>query len=101
MIDFTLNTALAASVALLGLFAVTDAKANEIENLALYGVDRAHCKIDIPQALIDRNIVEASMKYNATASAVLEKAGEIGDTMVAILRENGDRGQYCAKRMGR
>jgi len=38
MIDFTVNSALAASVALLGLFAVTDAKAYEIDDASMVGV---------------------------------------------------------------
>jgi len=81
-------------------FTCVMAKADEIENLAIYGVDRAHCHINIPQALIDRNIVEGSIKYNATAKQVLTRAGEIGTTIIAILKENNDRGEYCARRMG-
>ena len=83
-----------------GFLAVGNSKAGEIENLAVYAVDRITCKISVSQADIDHNIVEGSIKYNATAKQVLDKAAEIASAMMGILQENRQTEEYCRGRKG-
>jgi intracellular sulfur oxidation DsrE/DsrF family protein len=101
MIDFLGNTAIALGFTALGVCALAQpAKANEIENLAIYAVDRVQCKLTVSQAEIDRNIVDGSMRYNATAKQVIDKAAEIAKAMMGIMQENGQTEEYCRGRKG-
>ena len=104
MLDFTLNTALAASVASLGLLAVTDAKAYEIDDASMVGVyivDRSLCRIDVPQRLIDVALVNVIFKDDLSPSQAKLKAAQIGVALEGNVRDSGRTAEYCAKRMGR
>ena len=102
MIDFTLNTALAASVALLGLFAVTDAKAYDASELAgVYILDRAMCNIHVDQRLIDDALIRIIFNDDLSPSEARMKAARVVVSLEGNVRDSGRTAEYCAKRMGR
>ena len=104
MIDFTVNTALAASIALLGLFAVTDAKAYEIDDASMVGVyivDRNLCGLYVDQNLINTALVNVIFKEDLSPSQAKLKAAQIGVALEGNVRDSGRTAEYCAKRMGR
>ncbi|RYX78539.1 hypothetical protein EON76_05265 [bacterium] len=102
MIDFTLNTALAASVALLGLLAVTDAKAMDDLTIAgTYTADRVMCKLYVDQSLINTALVNAIFKQDLAPSQAKIKAAEISVSIEGNVRDSGRVAEYCASRTRR
>jgi hypothetical protein len=101
MIDCLGNTVIAAAVTGLGIAAMASpAKALDgIQQAAVYSVDKAECRLYVPDEWIKRSLASAMIQYNLTLEQAIEQAGSLGTAIQMNVRESGLAGQYCARRV--
>ncbi len=79
--------------------ASTPVYADGFQEAAMYGIDRAICKIQVPQSRIDEKLIQGMIEKNVeTYTEATNIAAWWLVKGVAILDQNKTANEYCAKR---
>lgn len=93
------NIVWAAFLPVLFILGCSKAKAmDDIDVLAIYGVDRVSCHLYVPQETIKRHIANVAMKYDISPSEAVIAAARMVTDMQDRLNQTGRMAEYCEGR---
>jgi|SRR6478609_1832319 len=87
------------AVIIYGVMCATAKAMDGIQQAAIYSVDKAECRLYVPDEWIKRALASAMIQYNLTLEQAIEQAGSLGTAIQMNVRESGLAGQYCARRV--